>query len=261
MASTSTPKNVAALGRDSFRTSLDELVELVAEESFEEATGRCEVRPNAMVLEIHHDAAGKVNGVLYADRDGQHHQQKARIVCVAGNSIETPRLLLNSASSQFPDGLANGSGQVGKNFLTHTEAGVFASFDQPVNCHRGRQAAGAVWDEAHFKPERGFVGGYYMLVFHMGLYGLAAALGRLQHWQQPLLTAGRDVRRVLRGAMAHLRLRRLSVWTRGRPAYGPGRRRHSYLYRRHGLSEVTSALYRLCLGQGGRTCGGPRDGP
>ena len=141
-----------------------------------EATGRCEVRPNAMALEIHHNAEGKANGVLYADRAGNHQLQKARIVCVAGNSIETPRLLLNSASGQFPDGLANASGQVGKNFMTHTEAGVFASFAQPVNWHRGRQAAGAVWDEAHFKPDRGFVGGYYMLVFHMGLYGLAAAL-------------------------------------------------------------------------------------
>ena len=33
-----------------------------------------------------------------------------------------------------------------------------------------------MWDESHFRPERGFVGGYYMLVFHMGLYGLAASL-------------------------------------------------------------------------------------
>ena len=38
-----------------------------------------------------------------------------RIVCVAGNSIETARILLNSASSLYPDGLANSSGQVGKN--------------------------------------------------------------------------------------------------------------------------------------------------
>ena len=141
-----------------------------------EDTGRCEVRPNSMVLEIHHNAEGKAESVLYADHNGNHHLQKARIVCVAGNSIETPRLLLNSASNKFPDGLANSSGEVGKNFMTHVEAGVFAAFDKPVNWYRGRQAAGAVWDEAPFNPKRGFVGGYYMLVFHMGLYGLAAAL-------------------------------------------------------------------------------------
>ncbi|MBM3517490.1 MAG: GMC family oxidoreductase [Alphaproteobacteria bacterium] len=141
-----------------------------------EATGRCEVRPRCMALQILCDKAGRVNGVLYADREGRHQVQKARAVCVAGNSIETPRLLLNSASAQHPDGLANSSGEVGRNYMTHTEGGVFASFDRPVGWHRGRQAAGAVWDESFFKPERGFAGGYYMLVFHMGLYGLAASL-------------------------------------------------------------------------------------
>ena len=143
-----------------------------------EATGRCEVRANAMALEIQHDAAGKVTGVLYADKAARQQLQKARVVCVAGNSVETARILLNSASSKFPDGLANSSGQVGKNFMTHTEGGVFASFGKPVNWHRGRQASGAVWDESHFKPERGFVGGYYLLGFHMGIYGLAAGLLR-----------------------------------------------------------------------------------
>ena len=143
-----------------------------------EATGRCEVRANAMALEIQHDAAGRVSGVLYADKDARHHLQKARIVCVAGNSVESARILLNSTSSEFPDGLANSSGQVGMNFMTHTEGGVFASFGKPVNWHRGRQASGGVWDESHFKPERGFVGGYYLLGFHLGIYALAAGLWR-----------------------------------------------------------------------------------
>ena len=71
-----------------------------------EATGNLDLRSESHVLQIKHDAEGKVSGVLYADKDGNQHLQKARIVCVAGNSIESPRLLLNSASSLYPDGLS-----------------------------------------------------------------------------------------------------------------------------------------------------------
>ena len=88
-----------------------------------EATGNLEVRTHAQVLKIEHDAKGKVTGVIYADKDGNQQMQKARIVAVAGNSIESPRLLLNSASS-VPDGLANSSGQVGKNYMRHMTASM-----------------------------------------------------------------------------------------------------------------------------------------
>ena len=81
-----------------------------------------------MALRIQHDASGKVTGVLYADKEGNQRLQKARAVCVAGNSVETPRLLLNSASSKFPDGLANSSGQVGRNFMRHMTGAVYGIF-------------------------------------------------------------------------------------------------------------------------------------
>ena len=86
-----------------------------------EATGNMEVRPESHVAQIEHDASGKVTGVTYFDADGKLQRQKARIVAVAGNSLESPRLLLNSASSKFPDGLANSSGQVGRNYMRHTD--------------------------------------------------------------------------------------------------------------------------------------------
>ena len=69
-----------------------------------EATGKLELRPESMALQIQHDDAGKVTGVLYADKDGNQQVQKARVVCVAGNSIESPRLLLNSASASSRTG-------------------------------------------------------------------------------------------------------------------------------------------------------------
>ena len=125
-----------------------------------EATGNLEVRTHAQVLKIEHDAKGKVTGVIYADKDGNQQMQKARIVAVAGNSIESPRLLLNSASSMFPDGLANSSGQVGKNYMRHMTASMYAFSQKPVRFWRGTTMAGIITDESIHDPSRGFVGGY-----------------------------------------------------------------------------------------------------
>ncbi len=118
-----------------------------------EATGKLDLRPQSMVLQIQHDDAGAVTGVLYADAEGNQQVQKGRAVCVACNSIETPRLLLNSASAKFPDGLANSSGQVGRNYMRHTTGSVYAIFDQPVRMYRGTTMAGIIQDEAKQRPE------------------------------------------------------------------------------------------------------------
>ncbi|MER8624580.1 GMC family oxidoreductase [Mesorhizobium sp. M1143] len=141
-----------------------------------EATGHLEVRPNAMAIKINHDASGKVTGVVYADKDGKLQEQKARIVAVAGNSIESPRLLLNSESAKFPQGLANSSGQVGKNYMRHTTGSVYAIFDQPVRMYRGTTMAGIIRDEARHDPSRGFVGGYEFETLSLGLPFMAAFL-------------------------------------------------------------------------------------
>ena len=139
-------------------------------------TGRLELRPQCMALQIQHDAAGKVTGVLYADQDGRQQVQKARVVAVAGNSIESPRLLLNSASAKFPDGLANGSGEVGRNYMRHLTGSVYAAFERPVHMYRGTTMAGIVRDEALNRPERGFVGGYELETLSLGVPFMAAFL-------------------------------------------------------------------------------------
>ncbi|MCF8481064.1 MAG: GMC family oxidoreductase [Rhodospirillum sp.] len=141
-----------------------------------EETGKLEVRPNSQVLRIEHDAKGKATGVVYADKDGNQHLQKARVVCVAGNSIESPRLLLNSASAQFPDGLANSSGQVGRNYMRHTTGSVYGVFEKPVHMYRGTTMAGIIQDEARFDPSRGFVGGYEFETLSLGVPFMAAFL-------------------------------------------------------------------------------------
>ena len=134
------------------------------------------LRINSQALKIEHDKSGKVTGVLYADADGKQHVQKARIVCVAGNSIESPRILLNSASSMFPDGLANSSGQVGRNYMRHMTGSVYATFDKPVKMWRGTTMAGIITDEARHDPSRGFVGGYEMETLSLGIPFMAAFL-------------------------------------------------------------------------------------
>jgi choline dehydrogenase-like flavoprotein len=128
------------------------------------------------VLTIEHDANGKVSGVVYADKDGNHQRQAARAVCVAGNSIESPRLLLNSHSSMFPDGLANSSGLVGKNYMRHMTGSVYAVFPKPVRMWRGTTMAGIVQDEAKNDTSRGFVGGYELETLSIGVPFMAAFL-------------------------------------------------------------------------------------
>ncbi len=141
-----------------------------------EATGNLDLRPESHVTRIEHDAKGKVNAVVYRDKDGKEQRQKARIVCVAGNSIETPRLLLLSASNMFKDGLANSSGQVGRNYMRHMTGSVYAMFKDPVHMYRGTTMAGIIQDEAGHNTKRGFVGGYEMETLSLGLPFMAAFL-------------------------------------------------------------------------------------
>ncbi len=141
-----------------------------------EATGNLEVRENCHVAKIEHDKSGKVTGVVYFDKDGKTQRQKARVVCVAGNSFESPRMLLNSSSSMFPDGLANSSGMVGKNYMRHMTGSVYAVFDKPVKMWRGTTMAGIISDESRHDPARGFVGGYEMETLSLGLPFMAAFL-------------------------------------------------------------------------------------
>jgi choline dehydrogenase-like flavoprotein len=69
-------------------------------------------------------------------------RQRAKNVIVAGYAVETPRLLLNSASPLFPDGLANSSGLVGKCFMVHSGHQVFAKFPQRINQYKAPPPGG-----------------------------------------------------------------------------------------------------------------------
>jgi choline dehydrogenase-like flavoprotein len=102
-----------------------------------EKTGRCEIRPNSYAHKIETDKNGRATGVVYFDAKKNTHLQKAKAVIVSANGAETPRLLLLSASSQFPNGLANSSGYVGKHLMPNSSAIAYGVFDEPLNDYKG----------------------------------------------------------------------------------------------------------------------------
>jgi len=124
------------------------------------ATGRFELRQQCHATKIEHDAAGRVTGVVYLDAAGREQRQRARVVCVAANGIETPRLLLLSASGRFPQGLANGADQVGRHYMTDLVGRVIAILPGEVHNYRGSTNSGLVADDMAHDPKRGFSGGF-----------------------------------------------------------------------------------------------------
>jgi len=91
------------------------------------ATGLLEVRTDAMVKSVTTDDKGQVTGVSYVDKKtGTEHSITAKVVILAASACESARLLLNSKTAQHPQGLANSSGQVGKNLMDSTGANIGA---------------------------------------------------------------------------------------------------------------------------------------
>lgn len=96
-----------------------------------------EVRPDSMVTRVEIDArTGRATGVHY-HRDGVERFQRARMVAVAGYSIETPRLLLNSTSDRFPNGLCNDFDQVGRYLMVQGAPQTAGRFDSEVRMWKG----------------------------------------------------------------------------------------------------------------------------
>ncbi len=95
-----------------------------------------EVRPDSMVTKVEVDErTGRATGVHFVQR-GVQRFQRARMVAVAGYSIETPRLLLNSASKRFPDGLCNDFDQVGRYLMVQGAPQTAGRFDAEVRMYK-----------------------------------------------------------------------------------------------------------------------------
>ena len=119
-----------------------------------------ELRTRCRVREITTNAQGMASGVIYYDAHGVEHFQAAEVVILACNGIGTPRILLNSTSTRFPNGLANSSGLVGKNLMFHPYAGIFGYFEEPLDGYRG--PLNVIRSQQFYETDlsRGFVRGY-----------------------------------------------------------------------------------------------------
>lgn len=81
------------------------------------ASGNCSVLPNSKVFRLETNGKGKVARAWFYDQQGDQQFVEAAIFVVAAQAVETSRLLLMSKNEDFPNGLANNSGQVGKNMV------------------------------------------------------------------------------------------------------------------------------------------------
>jgi choline dehydrogenase-like flavoprotein len=128
-------------------------------------TGKCEIRVFSYAHTIKTDGGSKVTGVVYFETQNNNREvfQKAKAVISSANAMGTPRLLLLSANNQYPNGLANGSGQLGRNLMSGNGGGATGLFENPLNEYKGCVTGAAV---LQFVPNdvkaRGFYGGARM---------------------------------------------------------------------------------------------------
>ncbi|HXC89697.1 MAG TPA: GMC family oxidoreductase [Stellaceae bacterium] len=150
-------------------------------------TAGAEIRDLAMVGRIETDAGnGRVTGVHYC-REGRWRFQRASNVVVAGYAIETPRLLLNSATDRYPDGLANSSGLVGKNLMVQANQAVYGTMEQEVRWYKGPPSLALTEHWNYSEEGKDFAGGYCFMSqgpLPVAWAGLVAGARGL--WGEPL---------------------------------------------------------------------------
>jgi len=95
-----------------------------------------EIRAESMAVRVEVDETGRCTGVTYF-HEGRERFQRAAAVTVAGYSIETPRLLLNSTSARFPGGLANNEDQVGRYLMVQGAPQTAARFPEMMGMYKG----------------------------------------------------------------------------------------------------------------------------
>ena len=166
------------------------------------ATGNLTIRTDALVYEVEVDADGKAKGVNFVDRKtGEHHAVKARAVVLAAGSGETARILLNSKSAKFPDGLANTHGMVGRYLMDSVGLGVTGQFPAlqglpPTNDDgQGTEHTYVPWWGYDRHKELGFPRGYHIEIGGgrgMPSMGLAGVLDKTD------MSVGDDLRANLR---------------------------------------------------------------
>ncbi|HEX4492687.1 MAG TPA: GMC family oxidoreductase [Acidimicrobiia bacterium] len=118
-----------------------------------------EIRPDCMVSRVLVDDARRATGVTYF-KDGIEHCQRARMVAVAGYSIETPRLLLNSACDGFPDGLCNEHDLVGRYVMVQGAPQSAGRYDEEIRSYKAPPAEASSEDFYETDPTKDYQRGF-----------------------------------------------------------------------------------------------------
>ena len=173
-----------------------------------------QLRTQCRVREVRVDEDDRATGVVYFDVHGIERVQRAHVVILACNGVGTARLLLNSKSARFPDGLANRSGLVGKNLMLHPWGMVRGVFDGDLKAQLGPSSC-AIWSQQFYETDasRGFVRGYNLQVTRsQGPVGTARYLlghgalpwGAQHHGEREaeIRTALGEIGHILRGRIA-----------------------------------------------------------
>jgi choline dehydrogenase-like flavoprotein len=146
------------------------------------ATGRCTVQSNAIVTEIVTAASGsRVTGVRFVNpRNGNTGEASGRIIVLCASSIESARLLLASRTSNYPDGLANSSGVLGRYLMDHTHLGGITGDLEAPDDHRPAARWGYIPRFRNVRgPAESFVRGYGVQVFTDGRQVGLTAFGEM----------------------------------------------------------------------------------
>jgi choline dehydrogenase-like flavoprotein len=121
---------------------------------------------DAYITRVLTNAGGdRATGVEYYDSSGTRQQIDGKVIALGAYAIENPRILLNSASPDHPNGLANSSGLVGAYIMAHTGGQVFGLFDEDTDPYMGR-TGGELWSQAQYATDEktnGYIGGYQWL--------------------------------------------------------------------------------------------------
>jgi len=151
------------------------------------------------VREITTDQNGMATGAIYYDENGAEQFQPAEMVIVACNGVGTPRLLLNSTSARFPNGIANSSGLVGRNLMFHPFALTYGYVDEPLDGNQGPPLN--LWSQEFYETDaaRDFVRGY-TLQLHRGTGSIVEAITSTAAGRLPW---GEDHHRVYRQLLNH----------------------------------------------------------
>ncbi len=124
------------------------------------ATGNCSISTEVQVTQLLAGRDDRIASIEYRDKVGEEHSIKAGLVVLACGAIETPRLLLNSSNAYAADGLANESGQVGRNFMETISWVASGLHSESLGSHRGIPADSICWDFNQPDAIEGVIGGF-----------------------------------------------------------------------------------------------------